>query len=112
MTPFEITHAERAGWQRQAAAELAAILRAHRDLPMIAWTVGPAGATLTGHVNGLGPAQEVRASFDAWRAALMICEHTDTRSGPGVAHLRAVTRRNRVHVGLTATVFDEDGGDR
>lgn len=112
MTLFAITHAERAGWQRRAAAELAAILHAHRDLPVIAWTVGPAGATLTGHIHGLAPAQEVRASFDAWRTALMICEHTDTRSGHGVAYLRALTRRNRVHLGLTATVFDDDGADR
>jgi hypothetical protein len=40
---FVITQAERARWQRQAAAELAAILDRHGDLPCIAWTVGPAG---------------------------------------------------------------------
>jgi hypothetical protein len=102
-----ITEAERAGWQRRVAGELVAILHTHRDLPVIAWTVGPAGATLTGQINGLAPAEQIRASFDAWRTALGICEHTETPSAPGVAYLRAVTRRNRVSVGLSATVFDE-----
>jgi hypothetical protein len=110
VTFFEITHAERAGWQRRAAAELAAILDTHRDLPVIAWTVGPVGASLIGRINGLAPAEQVRASFDAWRAALAICEHTQTPAGSGIAYLHAVTRRNRVRVGLTATVFDHDQG--
>ena len=40
--------------------------RAGRDpgrrpgLPVIAWTVGPAGSVLTGQVNGLAPAAQVR----------------------------------------------------
>ncbi len=50
------TPAQRTG-ERRAAAELVAILTAHPDLPVIAWTVGPAGATLTGQVNGLAPAE-------------------------------------------------------
>lgn len=111
MTLFPITQAERAGWQRRAAAELAAILHAHPDLPLIAWTVGPAGATLTGQIPGLAPAAQVRAGFEAWRAALVIGEHTETPSRSGVAHLRAATRHNRVRIGLAATVFD-DGDDR
>jgi hypothetical protein len=110
VTFFQITHAERAGWQRRSAAELAAILHTHRDLPVIAWTVGPAGATLTGRINGLAPAEQVRVTFDAWRAALSLGEHTETPSGPGIACLRAETHRNRVRVGLTATVFDDENG--
>jgi hypothetical protein len=110
VTFFEITQAERAGWQRRSAAELAAILHTHRNLPLITWTVGSAGATLTGQINGLAPAAQVRTSFEAWRAALSIREHTETPSGPGIAYLRAVTRRNRVRVGLTATAFDDEDG--
>ncbi len=61
-----ISHGERALWQRRAAAELAAILDAHRDLPVIAWTVGPAGSVLIGQVSGLAPAVRVREAFGAW----------------------------------------------
>jgi len=109
VTGFEITHAERAGWQRRAAGELAAILDTHRDLPIIAWTVVPAGSTLVGHVNGLAPADEVRQAFDTWRAALTLIEHSEVTSCGGTTYLRAVAYRNRVRVGLTATVFDDGG---
>jgi hypothetical protein len=112
VTGFEIIHAERAGWQRRAARELAAILDTHRDLPIITWTVGPADATLTGQINGLAPAEQVRARFDAWRTALMLGEHTKTPPGRGVTYLRVVTQRNRVNVGLTATVFDHQGDEQ
>ena len=40
---WEITQADRAGWQRRAARELAAILDGCGGLPPIAWTVGPSG---------------------------------------------------------------------
>jgi hypothetical protein len=53
---LEIIGADRARWQRQAAAELAAILDAYPGLPAIAWTVGAAGCVLAGRVNGLAPA--------------------------------------------------------
>jgi hypothetical protein len=53
----------------------------------------------------------VRAGFAAWQAALGIDEHTETPGGPGVAYLRALTHRNRVRVGLAATVF-ADGHNR
>jgi hypothetical protein len=101
-----ITHAERAGWQRRAAAELARILDAHRDLPVIAWTVGPAGATLIGKVNPFAPEAEVRQVFDAWRVALMLDEFNHTIGG-GTIHLRSTADRNRVGVGLSATVFSD-----
>jgi hypothetical protein len=109
---FQITHAERAAWQRRAVTELATILDVYRDLPVIAWRVASAGATLTGRINGLAPADQVRASFQRWQVALDIGAHTETPSDPGVAYLHAVTHRNRVGVGLAATVFDHDGGHR
>ena len=52
---LEIIQADRARWQRQAAAELAAILDAHPGLPAIAWTVGPAGCVLAGAGERPGP---------------------------------------------------------
>ena len=64
MTPV-ISQADRASWQRQAAAELARILESHPELPCIAWTVGPAGSVLIGRVSGLAPAPKVRQAFAA-----------------------------------------------
>ncbi|KDA41263.1 MULTISPECIES: hypothetical protein [unclassified Frankia] len=110
MTAYEIIHAEQAGWQRRAAAELGRILAEHPGLPALAWTVGPAGATLSGRVGGLVPAARVRADFDAWRAALALGEH-QPGTGAGVTHLHAAAYRNRVRVTLSATVCDDDEGD-
>lgn len=107
MTLFEITHGQRAGWQRRAVRELAAILDAHRDLPPVAWTVGTAGCWLVGHINGLTPAAELRRAFESWRVRLMLTEHSEVTSGCGASYLRAAADRNRVRVGLTATVFDD-----
>jgi hypothetical protein len=108
VTGFQITHAERAGWQRRAAGELATILDTHRDLPIIGWTVVPAGATLLGHVNGLAPAAEVRQAFHAWRVVLRLLEHGEVTSG-ATTRLRATADRNRVRVALSASVFDDGG---
>jgi hypothetical protein len=108
VTLFEITQGQRAGWQRRAAAELAAILDAHRDLPAIAWTVGPAGATVVGCVHGLAGAGRVRDMFHTWRSALAFVEHGETVSVAGTAFLRASVTRNCVLLVLTATVFDRD----
>jgi hypothetical protein len=110
VTGVEITHREQAGWQRRAATQLAAILDVHRDLPIIAWTVGSAGASLVGHVNGLAPADEVRRVFQAWQAALAVTGCAEVASS-GVVLLRATAVRGRVRIALTATVFhdaDED----
>jgi hypothetical protein len=93
---WEITQADRAGWQRQAARELAAILDRHDALPLIAWTVGSSGGGLSGQVTGLVPAGGVRAVFTAWQQALS----------------RARAWRGGVRVTVTATVpaSEEDGG--
>jgi len=109
-----ITQGERGLWQRRAVRELVAILDTHRDLPVIAWTVGPAGSTLAGHVDGLAPAGQVRAVFGSWRAALglddaVVGEHV---TGAGTVYLHAMADRHRVCVRLTATVFDDERVER
>jgi hypothetical protein len=103
---WEITRDDGARWQRQAVAELAAILDACRDLPCIAWTVGPAGCVLAGRVNGLAPAGQVRDVFDAWRAALALEGHREQPGGARTLFLHAAARRSGVKVRITATVFD------
>lgn len=109
MTLFEITQAERAGWQQRAARQLAVILDAHRDLPIIAWTIGTAGAMLIGNVAGLAPAGQVRRVFDTWRIALMLTEYSECAFAGGTTYLRAAASRDRVRVKLTATLTaDED----
>lgn len=103
---------EQARWQRRAAAELAAILAAHPDLPCIGWTVGPAAAVVVGQVSGLAPACRVRLVFTAWRLALGLDEHREHRGSSGTAWLHAAARRREVTVRLTATVFEDEGGEQ
>ena len=105
-----ITQADRARWQQQAAAELAAILSGHPDLPVIAWTVTASGGALSGQV--LAPAAGRRGLFAEWRQALGLAEVTETPSASGTPvylHARGVC--GGVAVSVTATVFDggEDG---
>ena len=99
-----VIQADRARWQRQAAAELAAILYAHPGLPAIAWTVSPAGCVLAGRVNGLAPAGQVRDVSDAWRTALALEEYREHQLGGGATWLHAAARRDLVRVRLTAAV--------
>jgi hypothetical protein len=108
VTGLEITCKERAGWQRRAAVELTAILDAHPDLPRIAWTAGPAGSVLVGHVNGLAPAAQVREAFTAWRRALGLQEDPGQQMSGGTTWLHAAARRGLVKVRLTATVFGDE----
>ena len=109
---FQGAQPDRARWQRQAAAELAAILDACPDLPCIARTVGPAGCVLAGRVNGLASAARVRETFSAWQAALALEEHREDQLGGGAVWLHAAARRRHVTVRLTATVFDGREEDR
>jgi hypothetical protein len=107
--PGQITQADRARWQREAVRELVAVLDAHDDLPLIAWTIGPAGGGLSGRIGGLAPAASVRAAFTAWQQALALDDVLETASGSGaVAWLRARTWRGGVRVTVTATVFSAD----
>lgn len=104
---FEITHADRIGWQRCAAATLVAILHEHPDLPLIAWVVGTAGASLAGRVDGLRAAAQVRSEFDLWCAALGVGERAETPTGAG-AHLWATVHTRGVKISLTAAVRDDE----
>ena len=105
-----VTQADRAGWQREAAAELAAILAAHPGVPVIAWTVSAFGGSLSGKV--IAPVSRVRGLFDAWQQALLLDEVTEAPPGNGMAvYLRARAWRNGVLVSLTATVFPAGQGE-
>ena len=104
-----ITQAERSRWQQRAAAELAAILKANPDLPVIAWTVTASGGALSGQV--LAPAAGRRGLFGQWRQALGLNEVTETPSASGMPvylHARGVC--GGVAVSIAATIFD-DGED-
>ena len=85
-----ITQADRSRWQQRAAAELAAILAGHPDLPVIAWTVTASGGALSGQV--LAPAAGRRGLFGQWRQALGLDEVTETPSASGTARLPARPR--------------------
>jgi hypothetical protein len=103
-----VTQGERSRWQRRAAAELTRTLDVHPGLPVIAWTVGPAGSVLAGRVNGLAPAEQVRATFEMWRSALALEDYREHATDGGTAFLHAAARRDAVTVRLTASVFDHD----
>ena len=108
MTGGWITQADRSGWQQRAAAELAAILKAHPDLPVIAWTVTASGGALSGQV--LVPAAGRRGLFGQWRQALGLDEATETPCAGGTAvYLHARGVRGGVTVSITATVFPPEG---
>ena len=86
-----ITQADRSRWQQRAAAELAAILAAHPELPVIAWTVTASGGALSGQV--LAPAAGRRGLFFQWRQALGRDEAAETASRNGTPvylHARGV----------------------
>jgi hypothetical protein len=102
-----IAQADRSGWQRHAAAELARILEDHPELPCITWTIGPAGPVITGRVSGLAPSLQVRQVFRDWQRALGRGECSEQRCTGGGAWLRAADRSGAVTVRLTATVIDE-----
>ncbi|MFN2494634.1 MAG: hypothetical protein ABR608_01825 [Pseudonocardiaceae bacterium] len=108
---FEITHADQARWQRRAAATLVAILDEHRDLPLIGWMVGTAGAGLVGRVEGLRPADQVRAAFELWCAALGVGERAETPTSSG-ANLWATVHTRGVTISLTAAVRGGDDESR
>lgn len=99
-----VTQADRERWQLQAARELAVILDAHPGLPLITWTVGPAGGVLAGQVTGLA-AGRARAAFTAWQQALGLDDVTEIpASGGKPAWLRARALRSGVRVIVTAAV--------
>jgi hypothetical protein len=102
-----ITQADRARWQQRAAAELAVILAAHPDIPLLAWTVTASAGGLSGRV--LAPAGGRRALFAQWRQALGLEESAETPSATGMpVYLHARGVRGGVTVSVTATVFDDE----
>jgi hypothetical protein len=104
-----IMQADRSRWQQRAAAELAAILAGHPDLPVIAWTVTASGGALSGQV--LASAAGRRRLFAEWRQALGLDEVTETPSASGTpVYLHARGVRGGVTVSVAAAVFD-DGKD-
>ena len=104
-----ITQADRSRWQQRAAAELAAILAGHPELPVITWTVTAAGGALSGKV--LAPAAGRRGLFRQWRQALALDGATETPSASGMpVYLHARGVRGGVAVSIAATVFG-DGED-
>jgi hypothetical protein len=107
---WEITQADRAGWQRQAALELAAILDDCDGLPLIAWTVGPSGGALCGRVTGPVAAAGICGAFTAWRRALGMDDVLETAVAGGT-WLRARSWRGGVRVTVTATVPAGDGDE-
>ena len=111
MSSSWIGQAERAAWQRRAAAELAAILDAHDDLPLITWTVGPAGSVLVGRVSGLFPAARSREVFAAWQTGLALGDAREDQMSGGTTTLHAAARSREVTVRLTAAVHDDKDGD-
>jgi hypothetical protein len=102
-----IAQADRASWQRRAAAELARILEGHPELPCITWTVGPVGSVIIGHVSGLALSRQARQVFSAWQQALGLGECREQPGGGGTSRLHAADRSGEITVRLTATVFGE-----
>lgn len=111
VTGGRVTQADRARWQQRAAAELAAVLAGHPELPAISWTVTAAGGALSGQV--LIPAAGRRGLFGQWRKALGLGDVTETPAAGGTAvYLHARGVRDSVSVSVTATVFDAGEGSR
>ena len=105
-----ITQADRSRWQQRAAAELAAILKANPDLPVIAWTVTASGGALPGQVLSAAGRRDLSGQ---WRQALGLDEVTETPSGSGTpVYLHARGVRGGVAVSIAATVFDGQGDNR
>ena len=108
--PSWVTQVDRAAWQRQASAELAAILAAHQDLPAITWTISPGGG-LTGQALVPGDPLETWELFNAWRRALELDDPQGTPTGDGTRYVRAHASRGTIRVTLTAVVASLDATD-
>lgn len=107
MTGGWVTHADQARWQLQAARELAAILGDFSDLPLLVWTVAPAGALLEARLVGPAPAGQARGVLAAWREALGLEDYREWPGGGGTTRLHAKGRRGEVRVRIFASVFEE-----
>jgi hypothetical protein len=102
-----ITYADHARWQLQAARELAVILGEFADLPLLVWTVVPAGPLLEARLIGPAPAGQVRGTLAAWRKALGLEDYREWPGGGGTTRLHAKGLRGEVRVRIFASVFEE-----
>ena len=107
MTGGWITQADRSRWQLLAARELAVILGDFGDLPLLAWTVVPAGSLLAARLAGPAPAGQVRDTLAAWREALGLEDYREWPGGGGTTRLHAAGRRGEVRVRIFGSVFEE-----
>lgn len=102
---------EHLSWQLRCARVLTDLLTraAATGLPVIAWTVGHAGAILVGHCYGR-TAPERRTQFEAWCAAAGASPEQEFTTPGGTIHLRAVASRvdGLVDVVLLADLYAED----
>jgi hypothetical protein len=103
-----VTHADHARWQLQAARELAVILGDFASLPLLTWTVIPAGPLLEARLAGPAPAGEVRARVAAWREALGLEHYREWPGGGGTTRLHAKGLRGEVRIRIHASVFEEE----
>lgn len=103
-----ITQGDRARWQHQAALALAAILGGCGGLPLITWTVAPAGLALSARVPGPAAARQVRAALAACREALGLRDYREWPSGGGTTRLYAAGTRGEVRIRISASVFEEE----
>jgi hypothetical protein len=102
-----ITHGDHVRWQMQAARELAAILSDFGDLPLLVWTVVPAGPLLEAKLIGPTPAGRARGALAAWRDALGLEDYREWPGGGGTTRLHAKGHRGEVRVRIFASVFEE-----
>ena len=102
-----ISPGDRSLWQRQAALELAAILADCGDLPLLSWTVIPAGPLLEARLTGPVPAGHARAVLAARREALRLEDYREWPGGGGTTRLHAAGQRAGVRVRIFASVFEE-----
>lgn len=108
MTGGWVTRADHARWQLEAARELTAILGGFGDLPLLAWTVVPAGLLLSARLTGPAPAGQVRDTLAAWRDALGLQDYREWPGGGGTTRLHASGKRGEVRVRIFASVFEEE----
>jgi hypothetical protein len=104
-----VTRADRSRWQLQAARELAVILGDFGDLPLLVWTVVPAGPVLAATLAGPAPAGQVRDTLTAWREALGLEDYREWPGGGGATRMQAAGRRGEVRVRISVSVFKEAG---
>jgi hypothetical protein len=96
------TQTGRAAWQLRAALTLTTILREHPHLPVIAWTITPAGAALTARVTTPGDPHDSEQVFTAWASALDLTEHRTCHPDDIITRLWAHGYLDHTRINLSA----------